>query len=33
MLTAETNQVLTNKTVPDKTKIEMRHSNNLLPDF
>ena len=28
-----TNYMLTNKTVPDKTNLEMRHSNNLPTDF
>ena len=33
LLTVKTNQMLTTKTVPDKTKIEMKCSNNLPTDF
>ena len=33
LLIAKTSQMLTNKTFPDKTNLEMRHFNNLLTDF
>ena len=33
LLIVKTNQMLTNKTFPDKTNLEMRHFNNLLTDF
>ena len=33
LLIAKTNPMLTTKTFPDKTNLEMRHFNNLLTDF
>ena len=33
LLIVKTNQMLANKTFPDKTNLDMRHFNNLLTDF